>query len=54
MIERKQWNEYCYTNNHIYCCDCWEYNNSKYLEYLENKQKTSYEIEEIIDDFLNN
>ena len=55
MIEREFRNEYYYyINNHVYCRDCWEYNNRQWLEYLENKKKTSYEIEEIIDDFLNN
>ena len=53
MIEREQWNEYYYTNNYIYCRDCWEYNNIEELD-MENKQNTSYEIEEIVNDFLNN
>ena len=52
MIEREQWNEYCYGMNHDYYgsgCD-----NRQQLEYLENKQRESYTIEEIVDDFLNN
>ena len=51
MIEHDRWEEYCYTMNHNYygCGD-----NRQWLEDLENKQKESYEIEEIINDFFNN
>ena len=52
MIEREPWNEYCYRMTH--CCYGGEYDYRQYLEYLENKKRKSYIIEEIVDDFLNN
>lgn len=49
MIEGNQWFEYVYNMPICY----WNYNSAIEKE-LEKEQKKSYEIDEIVNDFLNN